>query len=139
MGQLTILCFFCSNLPCPKKVLVACLLSHDLLIAKLHAYGLDIASLNILKNYFTDRKPSTKLNSFFSSWNYITIPQGSILGPLWFNMFMYMFLIGRTTYFIGYAGNNTPFVVKNDTINIIKVFQQIDKNLINCFEITKWS
>ena len=31
-------------------------LSHDLLIAKLHAYGLDLASLNILQDYLTNRK-----------------------------------------------------------------------------------
>ena len=31
-------------------------LSHDLLIAKLHAYSLDLASLNILKDYLTNAK-----------------------------------------------------------------------------------
>lgn len=31
-------------------------LSHDLLIAKLHAYSLDLASLNILKDYLTNTK-----------------------------------------------------------------------------------
>ena len=30
-------------------------LSHDLLIAELHAYGLDLASLNILKDYLTNK------------------------------------------------------------------------------------
>ena len=31
-------------------------LSHDLLIAKLHAYGLDIDSLNIPQDYLSSRK-----------------------------------------------------------------------------------
>ena len=31
-------------------------LSHDLLIAKLHAYGLNLASLKILQDYLTNRK-----------------------------------------------------------------------------------
>ena len=31
-------------------------LSHDLLIAKLHVYGLDLASLKILQDYWTNRK-----------------------------------------------------------------------------------
>ena len=31
-------------------------LSHDLLIAKLHAYGIDIHSLNILQDYLSNRK-----------------------------------------------------------------------------------
>ena len=33
-------------------------LSHDLLIAKLHAYGTDIDSLNILQDYLSNRNVS---------------------------------------------------------------------------------
>ena len=43
-------------------------LSHDLLIAKLHAYGLDIDSLNILQDCLSNRKQRTKVDSFYSSW-----------------------------------------------------------------------
>ena len=43
-------------------------LSHHLLIAKLHAYDIDIDSLNILQNYLSNRKQRTKMDSFCSSW-----------------------------------------------------------------------
>ena len=58
-------------------------LSHDLLIAKFHAYGLDMDSLNILQGYLSNRKQRTKVDSFYSSWEEILsgIPQGSIIGP----------------------------------------------------------
>ena len=75
-------------------------LSHDLLVAKLHAYGLDLASLKILQDYFTNRKQRTKVQSFYSAWEKILsdVPQGSILDPLLFNIFMCdMFLILMTT------------------------------------------
>ena len=39
-------------------------LSHDLLIGKLHAYGLDIDSLNILQNYLSNGKQRTKVDPF---------------------------------------------------------------------------
>ena len=43
-------------------------LSHDLLIAKLHAYGFDIPALKVLHHYLTNRKQSLKIDSTFSSW-----------------------------------------------------------------------
>ena len=42
-------------------------LSHDLLIAKLHAYGLDIQALKLLHNFPTNRKQRVKMDSTFSS------------------------------------------------------------------------
>ena len=65
-------------------------LSHDLLIAKLHAYGLDLTSLKIVQDYLTNKKRRAKLNSVFCSCEKILsgAPQGSLLGPLLFNIFM---------------------------------------------------
>ena len=46
-------------------------LPHDLLIAKLHAYGVDIPSLKLLHSYLTKRKQKVKLNGSYSSWSEI--------------------------------------------------------------------
>ena len=62
-------------------------LVHDLLIAKLNAYGFDYNALSMINNYLVDRKQRAKIGNVFSKWSDIIIgvPQGSILGPLLFN------------------------------------------------------
>ena len=65
-------------------------LSHELLLAKLHAYGFSILALRLVYNYLKNRKQRTKINSAYSYWEEILfgVPQGSILGPLLFNIFL---------------------------------------------------
>ena len=46
-------------------------LPHELLMAKLHAYGIVILSLKLLHSYLTKRKQRVRLNSTYSSWSKI--------------------------------------------------------------------
>ena len=57
---------------------------------KLGAYGLDETSLPFLRDYLSNQEQRTKIGFSFSDWWDITcgIPQGLILGPLVFNMFI---------------------------------------------------
>ena len=46
-------------------------LPHDLLIAKLNAYGVDISALRLIFDYLTNRKQRTKIGNDYSSWKEI--------------------------------------------------------------------
>ena len=65
-------------------------LSHGLLLAKLHAYGFSISALRVICSYLAIRKQRTRINSSYSSWEEVLfgIAQGSLLGPLLFNIFL---------------------------------------------------
>ena len=57
-------------------------IKHDLLIAKLHAYGFSKESLKLLHSYLSNSWHRTKINKQFSSWQELIqgVPQGSVLG-----------------------------------------------------------
>ena len=65
-------------------------LNHELLLTKLKAHGLDSNSVTFKKNYLTSRLQRCKINNYFSEWGKVinAIPQGTILGPLLFNIFL---------------------------------------------------
>ena len=85
-------------------------LSHELLLAKLHACGFSIAALRLIHSYLADGRQRTKINMSNSSWEEIVfgVPQGSILGPLLFYIFLRdLFFVMKETNFSSSADDNT--------------------------------
>ena len=83
---------------------------HDLLLAKLSAYGLSDDALAYMFSYLSGRKQCVKINNFYSVFQLIfsRVPHGSILGSILFNIFIndLMFFI-KNANLHNYPGDNT--------------------------------
>ena len=109
-----------------------CLL-HDLLIAKLHAYGFDYLSLKLIYSYLTGRKQRVRVNASFSEWANIDcgVPQGSILGPELYNYNsndLFLFILLEVA---NYADDNSPFSVAPTIPRVIENLEADAGNLLS--------
>ena len=83
---------------------------HDLLIAKLEAYGLSQDALAFIYSYLKGRKQSVRISSIMSIFLEILsgVPQGSILGAILFNTFINdLFLFIKNASLHNYADDNS--------------------------------
>ena len=63
-------------------------IAHNLLIAKLAIYGFSDTALRYVYSYLSNRKQCVHINNTYSNYQKIIpgVPQGSILGPIFFNL-----------------------------------------------------
>ena len=74
-------------------------LPHDLLLVKIYAYGINIESCKLIASYLHNRHHRVKIRDKRSDWLQIErgVPQGSIMAPLLFNIFIMIFFCAAVT------------------------------------------
>ena len=112
-------------------------LDHELLIAKLNAYGFHLSALKLIHDYLSNRKQRTKINSTYSKWHEILfgVPQGSTLGPLLFNIYLIdLFFVIEDTDIASYADDNTPYIIDDTVEGVIKSLEEMSEKLFKWFD-----
>ena len=99
---------------------------HDLIIAKLEAYGFQTNALNLVNDYLSNRKQRVKINETFSSWKNIEcgVPQGSVLRPLLFNIHLCdLFYFLEDLDIASHADDTIIYTVKENKESIINALE----------------
>ena len=107
---------------------------HDLLIAKLSAYGLSNDSLCYIYSYLKDRRQCVQINNKQSEFDIIIsgVPQGSIFGPILFNIFFkdFFFIIPKASVH-NFTDDNTLCSFAKTFREIVRILQSECETAIN--------
>ena len=115
-------------------------LNHGLLVAKLDAYGFSQDALEFIYSYLKERKQRTRVGSEASDWLKMKygVPQGSILGPLLFSIFLNdIFFFIKDIKIASYADDTTPYFTGNNLTELLTILENESNILMEWFRFNE--
>lgn len=113
---------------------------HKLLFTKLEKYGIRGLALRLLKSYLTNRTQKVKINDTLSEATTVEIgvPQGSVLGPLLFLIYINdIFVV--STYIYAFADDTVILSMENTWCDAVSLMNEKLNNLSDWFIANKLS
>ena len=117
-------------------------INHDILLQKLEYYGIRGLALQWFKDYLTNRKQYVCYNNVSSSLMNVTcgVPQGSILGPLLFILYVNDIAnCSSILYFILFADDTNIFYSSKSHSDLMKIINEELAKLSDWFRANKLS
>ena len=111
---------------------------HSLLLAKLNAYGVSLSACSYVQSYLSNRKHRVKIAHTRGEWSVMKrgVPQGSLTGPLLFNIFInnYILSLDKICSVYNYADDNTLCCANRDPLLVKSTLECAAKCSLNWFK-----
>ena len=109
-------------------------LKYDILMSKLKFYGLQSKALQLLKSYLSDRSQYVQIDNVKSNLHSVScgIPQGSVMGPILFNIFINDIINATTKFTLIMYADDTTLVshLENFGATNIEIEREINKEIL---------